>query len=141
MKLLNLNLLTTQKIEINHNILFESSDSTLMVVIVCNWKSPITYWLFTLFVVFVSRSTFILIRVVVFLFFFFTLVISRIFWISLSNYMSWDWIIKHIQRKGSKLPTTMFIVSIRPCIPKVFSNWTRDEMDIYDLRAFITTPR
>ena len=46
----------------------------------------------------------------------------------------------YILSQGSKLPTTVFIVSIRPCIPKVFSNWTRGEMDIYDLRGSITTP-
>ena len=39
------------------------------------------------------------------------------------------------------MPTTVFIVSIRPCTPKVFSNWTRDEMDIYDLRGFISAPK
>ena len=38
------------------------------------------------------------------------------------------------RERNSQLPCLLW--NERPCIPKVFSNWTRDYLDIYDLRVF-----
>ena len=41
------------------------------------------------------------------------------------------------QEGSAKQPTIVFIATTRQCIPKVFSNWTRDEMEMQDLRGFL----